>query len=36
MSKGLEIEVNYLKDAKTHLWIAALSSFGGSFSLIAF
>jgi hypothetical protein len=37
MSKnGIEKEIDYLRDAKTHLWIAGLSSFGGSISFLAF
>jgi len=36
MSKGLEKEIDYLRDSKTHSWIAALSSFGGSISFFAF
>jgi len=36
MNKGLEKEIDYLRDSKTHLWIAGLSSFGGSFAFLAF
>jgi len=36
MNKGLEKEIDYLRDAKTHSWIAGLSSFGGSFAFLAF
>jgi len=35
MNKGLEKEIDYLRDTKTHLWIAGLSSFGGSFTFLA-
>jgi len=34
MSKGLENEIAYLRDVKTHFRIAFLGSFSGSFGLM--
>ncbi|HBG48915.1 MAG TPA: hypothetical protein DDW90_05335 [Cyanobacteria bacterium UBA9971] len=36
MNKGLEKEIDYLRDSKMQAWVAALSSFGGSITLYAF
>ncbi|HBG49340.1 MAG TPA: hypothetical protein DDW90_07545 [Cyanobacteria bacterium UBA9971] len=33
MLKGLDKEIDYLRDAKTHFWVAFLGSFGGSVSI---
>jgi hypothetical protein len=33
MLKGLEKEIDYLRDTKNHAWIAALGSFGGSITI---
>jgi len=34
MGKGLENEIAYLRDVKTHFWAAFLGSFSGSFGLM--
>jgi len=34
MLKGLDKEIDYLRDTKTHYWVAFLGSFGGSIGII--